>query len=258
MSNVKVALITGGTRGIGFGIARELAKNGFDLAVTGRRPAEECSDALDILRSQGVQAEYFVSDVSSIGEHVPLMDAVFRQFGRLDALINNAGIAPRVRADILNATAESFDELMAVNLRGPYFLTQQAAQRMIAIGIQEPEFRGCIINVGSISATVASTNRGDYCVAKAGIGMATQLWAVRLAEFNIDVFELRPGLISTDMTAAVKAKYDSLIESGLLLQKRWGTPDDVGKAAAMLVRGELPYATGSVLMLDGGLTRMRL
>jgi 3-oxoacyl-[acyl-carrier protein] reductase len=143
-------------------------------------------------------------------------------------------------------------------LRGPYFLTQQAAQRMISIRSQQPDYRGTIINVGSISATVASTNRGDYCISKAGIGMATQLWAVRLAEFNIDVFELRPGLIATDMTAAAKQKYDSLIAAGLLLQPRWGTPEDIGKAAAMLVRGDLPYATGSVLMLDGGLTRMRL
>jgi len=254
----KVALITGGTRGIGFGIARELAKSGLDLILTGRRPPGSCSEALEKLRAQGVHAEYIVSDVSSLGEHGALLDAVFNRFGRLDVLINNAGIAPRVRADILTAKEDSFDELIAVNLKGPYFLTQQAAQRMIAIGRQQPDFRGCIINVGSISATVASTNRGDYCIAKAGIGMATQLWAVRLAEFNIDVFELRPGLIATDMTAGVKQKYDSLIASGLLLQARWGTPEDIGKAAAMLVRGELPYATGSILTLDGGLTTLRL
>jgi 3-oxoacyl-[acyl-carrier protein] reductase len=254
----KVALITGGTRGIGLGIAQELAKSGLDLILTGRRSPESCSEALEKLRAQGVQAEYIVSDVSSLGEHGALLEAVFNRFGRLDVLINNAGIAPRVRADVLVATENSFDELIAVNLRGPYFLTQQAAQRMISIRSQQPDYRGTIINVGSISATVASTNRGDYCISKAGIGMATQLWAVRLAEFNIDVFELRPGLIATDMTAAAKQKYDSLIASGLLLQPRWGTPEDIGKAAAMLVRGELPYATGSVLMLDGGLTRMRL
>jgi 3-oxoacyl-[acyl-carrier protein] reductase len=254
----KVALITGGTRGIGFGIARELAKSGLDLILTGRRPPGSCSEALEKLRAQGVHAEYIVSDVSSLGEHGALLDAVFNRFGRLDVLINNAGIAPRVRADVLVATENSFDELIAVNLRGPYFLTQQAAQRMISIRSQQPDYRGTIINVGSISATVASTNRGDYCISKAGIGMATQLWAVRLAEFNIDVFELRPGLIATDMTAAAKQKYDSLIAAGLLLQPRWGTPEDIGKAAAMLVRGDLPYATGSVLMLDGGLTRMRL
>ena len=254
----KVALITGGTRGIGFGIAQELAKSGLDLILTGRRPPGSCSEALEKLRAQGVQAEYIVSDVSSLGEHGALLDAVFNRFGRLDVLINNAGIAPRVRADVLVATENSFDELIAVNLRGPYFLTQQAAQRMIGIRSHQPDYRGTIINVGSISATVASTNRGDYCISKAGIGMATQLWAVRLAEFNIDVFELRPGLIATDMTAAAKQKYDSLIAAGLLLQPRWGTPEDIGKAAAMLVRGDLPYATGSVLMLDGGLTRMRL
>jgi len=254
----KVALITGGTRGIGFGIAQELAKNGYDVVLTGRRPPESCSEALEALRAEGVQAEYFVSDVSSLSEHGALLDAVFARFGRLDVLINNAGIAPRVRADILAAKEDSFDELIAVNLKGPYFLTQQVAQRMIAVRSQQPDFHGCIINVGSISAVVASTNRGDYCISKAGIGMSTQLWAVRLAEFNIDVFELRPGLIATDMTAAAKQKYDSLIASGLLLQPRWGRPEDVGKAAAMLVRGDLPYATGSVLTLDGGLTRLRL
>jgi 3-oxoacyl-[acyl-carrier protein] reductase len=190
----KVALITGGTRGIGFGIAQELAKSGLDLILTGRRPPGSCSEVLEELRAQGVQAEYIVSDVSSLGEHGALLDAVLTRFGRLDVLINNAGIAPRVRADVLVATENSFDELIAVNLKGPYFLTQQAAHRMIGIRRQQPDYRGSIINVGSISATVASTNRGDYCISKAGIGMATQLWAVRLAEIQHRCFRASPRL----------------------------------------------------------------
>ncbi len=173
-------------------------------------------------------------------------------------LVNNAGIAPRVRADVLEASEESFDELIATNLKGPYFLTQSVANWMIRQKTADASYRGCIINVGSVSATVASVSRGDYCISKAGIGMATRLWAVRLAEFGIDVYEIRPGIIATDMTSTVKGKYDALFESGLLLEKRWGTPEDIGKAAAMLSRGELPYASGSVLTLDGGLTLQRL
>jgi NAD(P)-dependent dehydrogenase (short-subunit alcohol dehydrogenase family) len=257
MQSKKVALITGGTRGIGLGIAEELARSGFDLALTGRRQEESCVDALTSLRATGVQVHYFVSDVSAVEQHTVLLDAIQQKLGGLHALVNNAGIAPRTRADILDAGPSSFDELIGVNLRGPYFLTQQVARRM-RDAINSEAQRRCIINVGSISATLASVDRGDYCIAKAGIGMATQLWAVRLAEFGIDVFELRPGLIATDMTSGVKGKYDDLIERGLVLEKRWGTPSDVGKAAAMLVRNELPYATGSVLTIDGGLSRQRL
>ena len=157
---------------------------------------------------------------------------------------------PRVRADLLDAGEESFDELIATNLRGPYFLTQGAAAWMI----RQPKAPRFIINIGSVSATVASVNRGDYCISKAGIAMATKLWAVRLAEYGIAVYEVRPGIIETDMTEEVKGKYDALIEGGILLEKRWGTPEDVGAAVSALARGEIPYATGAVLVLDGGLT----
>jgi len=173
-------------------------------------------------------------------------------------LVNNAGVAPQVRADLLEATAESFDQLIGINLRGPYFLTQAAARWMVEQRKADAGFRGCVVNVSSVSATVVSTNRGDYCISKAGIGMATQLWAARLAEFGIDVYEVRPGVIATDMTAGVKEKYDALIANGLTLERRWGTPRDVGKAVAMLARGELPYATGQVLNIDGGITLQRL
>ena len=253
-----VALITGGTRGIGMGIARALAARGFNLALNGRRPEPEVEPALKELKSAGVDAIYLQSDVANLDDHQKMLDAIRGKFGRLDLLVNNAGVAPDVRADLLYATPESFDRLIDINLRGPYFLTQKAARWMVESRKNDPKFRGCIVNVSSISATVASVNRGDYCISKAGIAMATMLWAARLAEFGIDVYEVRPGVIATDMTAGVKAKYDALIANGLTLDKRWGTPEDVGKAVAALARGEIPYATGQVLHIDGGMTIQRL
>ncbi|MDB5048587.1 MAG: 3-ketoacyl-ACP reductase, partial [Fibrobacteres bacterium] len=169
-----------------------------------------------------------------------------------------AGIAPKVRADILEAGEESFDDLIRVNLRGPYFLTQKAAQWMIAQRQEDPSRVQSIINITSVSATVASVNRGDYCLAKAALGMSNQLWSVRLAEFGIPVYEVRPGIIKTDMTSGVTGKYDALIAGGLVPQNRWGFPEDVGMAVAMLARGDLPYSTGQVLMVDGGMTLARL
>jgi 3-oxoacyl-[acyl-carrier protein] reductase len=246
----KVALVTGGTRGIGLGIALKLAADGYTLALSGRRPAEQVQPVL----KQIPGSIYIAADVASAAERQHLLKTVEEKLGRLDVLVNNAGIAPRVRADILQAGEESFDDLISTNLRGPYFLTQAAAQWMIRQGTGPRS----IINVSSVSATVASVNRGDYCISKAGIAMATKLWAVRLAEYGIAVYEVRPGIIETDMTEGVKGKYDALIEGGILLQKRWGQPGDVGTAVAMLARGDLPYATGSVLVLDGGLTLARL
>lgn len=246
----KVALVTGGTRGIGLGIALELAREGYTLALSGRRSADEVQPVL----RQIPGSLYIAADVASGPGRRQLLEGVEEKLGRLDVLVNNAGIAPRVRADILEGGEESFDELIATNLRGPYFLTQAAARWMIRQG----PGRRSIINISSVSATVASINRGDYCISKAGIAMATKLWAVRLAEHGIGVYEVRPGIIETDMTGGVKAKYDALIEGGILLEKRWGQPGDVGKAVAMLARGDLPYATGSVLVLDGGLTLARL
>ena len=252
--NDKVALVTGGGRGIGLGIALKLAESGFTLAITGRRAAEEVRPVLEQLRERSPHSIYVQADVASAVDRQHLIQTVEAQLGRLDVLVNNAGIAPRVRADVLDAGEESFDELIATNLRGPYFLTQSVAAWMI-----RQHVRGCsIINIGSVSATVASVNRGDYCISKAGIAMATKLWAVRLAEYGISVYEVRPGIIETDMTQGVKGKYDALIEGGILLEKRWGTPQDVGTAVSMLARGELPYATGAVLVLDGGLTLARL
>jgi 3-oxoacyl-[acyl-carrier protein] reductase len=254
----KVALITGGSRGIGFGVAQELARSGFDIAINGRRDAGDVSDAIRQLESLGAAVQYCRADVASADDRARMLSEIEQRFGRLDVLVNNAGVAPEVRADILDATEQSFDRLININLKGPYFLTQSAAKWMIRQREKDKDFRGCIVSVSSVSATVASTNRGDYCISKAGIAMAVKLWAARLAEFNIEVFEVRPGVIATDMTAGVKEKYDKLFEQGLTVQKRWGTPSDVGKAVAALARGDLPYATGQVIMVDGGMTLQRL
>ena len=258
MHPTKVALVTGGARGIGFGIALELASAGFTLVVSGRRTAEQVASALAEIRERVPASFYVEADVSNAVDRARLLSAVEDTFGRLDVLVNNAGVAPRVRADILEATEESFDRLISTNLKGPYFLTQAVAAWMIRQQAADPETCRSIVNISSVSATVASINRGDYCISKAGIAMATQLWAARLAAHHIGVYEIRPGIIQSDMTAGVRSKYDALIESGLLLDRRWGTPTDIGKAVRTLVSGDLAYATGQVLTLDGGLTLQRL
>jgi 3-oxoacyl-[acyl-carrier protein] reductase len=254
----KVALITGAGRGIGLGIARCLAADGCDLAVCDIHPATAVQGALDELRQTGVEVLYCLADVSDAAARQRCLAEIKERFGRLNVLVNNAGIAPRVRADILEAGEESFEQVLRVNLQGPYFLTQAAANWMIEQGRDNADFAGCIVNISSVSATVPSVNRGEYCISKAGVSMATKLWAARLGEFNIPVYEIRPGVIKTDMTAAVQEKYDRLIAEGLMVQKRWGFPEDIGKAVAMLVRGDLPYSTGQVILVDGGMTLQRL
>ena len=243
----RVALVTGGTRGIGLGISEALQREGFEIAACGMRSTCERKDFF-----------YCQCDVSDRSARVKLLDAVRQRFGKLNVLVNNAGIAPKVRADILEATEESFEQLIHTNLQGPYFLTQAAARWMIEQKQSDAGWRGGIINVSSISATIASVNRGDYCISKAGVAMATQLWAARLGEFDIPVYEVRPGIIKTDMTAGVTEKYDKLFASGLAIQPRWGTPADVGQAIAALARGDFPYSTGQVVLVDGGLTVQRL
>ncbi len=176
----------------------------------------------------------------------------------MHVLVNNAGIAPKERRDVLEATEESFDQVISTNLKGTYFITQLAANWLIQQKQFDPDFTGCIINISSISATVVSVNRGEYCVSKAGLSMATQLFAVRLGEFDIPVYEIRPGVIDTDMTAGAKAKYDKLIKEGLSVQKRWGYPQDVGSVVGALASGNFPYSTGQVILVDGGLTIPRL
>ncbi len=254
----RVALVTGGTRGIGLGIARALASEGWSLALCGRRGADEVRAVVDDLTGSSGEASYVTADISLREDRSRLVETTRRRFGRLDLLVNNAGVAPRVRADLLEATEESFERVLGINLEGPYFLTQRVARLMLEQKRQSPSFTGCIVNVSSISATVASVNRGEYCVSKAGLAMATQLWATRLAEHGICVYEVRPGVVATDMTAGVKERYDRLLADGLAPQRRWGLPEDVGKAVAALARGDFPYSTGAVIMVDGGLTIPRL
>ncbi len=254
----RVALVTGGSRGIGRGIAEALAASGFDVAINGVRAADQVPGILQTLKTLGAAAIYCRGDVSSADDRRAIVDAVRQRFGRLDVLVNNAGVAPTSRADLLDATEESFVRLMRVNLKGPCFLTQLVARWMIQQRAADAAFSGIVVNVSSVSATEASVDRGDYCISKAGLAMATQLWAIRLAEYGIAVYEVRPGIIRTDMTAPVVEKYDGLIEEGLTVERRWGTPEDVGRAVAMLARGELSYATGNVIHVDGGLTLRRL
>jgi 3-oxoacyl-[acyl-carrier protein] reductase len=254
----RVALVTGGSRGIGRGIAEALADSGFDLAINGVRKVSEVADVMAALRQRGADAHYCRGDVSVATDRAQIVASVRERFGRLDTLVNNAGVAPNVRADVLEATEESFDRVVGINLKGPYFLTQLIARWMIDQRRADAAFTGVIVNISSVSATEASINRGDYCISKAGVAMATQLWAHRLAEFGVAVYEIRPGIIHTDMSAAVAEKYDRLIANGLTVENRWGEPEDVGRAVAMLARGDLSYATGNVLNIDGGLTLRRL
>jgi 3-oxoacyl-[acyl-carrier protein] reductase len=263
----RVALVTGGTRGIGLGCALALARESWDLAVCGVRSEADAAEGLDALRATGRSVLYVQADVAADSAPAALMAAVRERYGRLDLLVNNAGVAPKERKDLLEASTESFDRLIRTNLRGPYFITQAAARWMIeqgAAGAAVPGAPGAtqppraIIFITSISATVASINRGEYCISKAGLSMASLLWSARLGSEGIPVYEVRPGVIRTDMTAGVTAKYDALIDQGLMVQKRWGTPEDVGRAVAMLARGDLPYSTGQVVMVDGGMTVQRL
>ena len=254
----RVALVTGGARGIGYGISEALARDGFDLVLCGQREAEAVREPVEALEGLGAAVHYVAADVSDGEARARLLASTRERFGRLDVLVNNAGVAPRVRNDILETTEESFDWVLGVNLRGPFFLTQLAANWMLEQRREDVSFTGSIIFVTAISSTVASTNRVEYCISKAGLSMAAQTWAVRLAEFGIPVFEVRPGVIHTDMTAGVQDKYDRLIEGGLMLQPRWGYPSDVGKAVTMLARGDLSYSTGQVIMVDGGMLVDRL
>jgi NAD(P)-dependent dehydrogenase (short-subunit alcohol dehydrogenase family) len=253
-----VALVTGGTRGIGLGIARALAARGWDLALGGMRPPADVEAVVGELRDAGADVVYVAGDIASFADRSALVRATEAHFGRLNALVNNAGRAPRVRADLLEATEESFEEVLRTNLQGPYFLTQRVAPMLVERRRAAPDEPVAIVFVTSVSATMVSPNRGEYCVSKAGLAMASSLFAVRLAADGVPVFEVRPGVIATDMTAKVKETYDRRIADGLIPSGRWGTPEDVGKVVVALVAGDVPYATGSVIHVDGGLAIPRL
>ena len=253
-----VAFITGGSRGIGFGIAQALAQAGFDVAINGMRPESAVADVLDQLKSHGTDVIYCQGDIASADARQAMLDKIRAHYGRLNVLVNNAGVAPKERNDILQTTEESYEYVMRTNLQGPYFLTQAVANWMIEQRQADEAFSGYIINISSISATVASVNRGEYCLSKAGMSMMTLLFATRLGEYGIPVYDVRPGVTKTDMTSGVTSKYDQLIEDGLCVTPRWGYPEDVGKAVVALAQGSFAYSTGQTIMVDGGLTIPRL
>ncbi|MEM7384426.1 MAG: 3-ketoacyl-ACP reductase [Verrucomicrobiota bacterium] len=252
----KTALITGGTRGIGLGIARQLENEGWALALNGVRPEEEVGDVLDSFEKS--RPLYCQGDISDSGSHQAMIDRVIAHHGQLNLLVSNAGIAPLVRADLLEMGEESYDRVMDINLKGSFFLTQKVARYFVRRKEKDAGFAACIVNVSSISATVVSVNRGEYCMSKAAFSMSTQLFAARLGELGIPVYEIRPGVTHTDMTSRVQDKYDRLIADGLCVQQRWGKPEESGLAVAALARGDFPYSTGQVIMIDGGLTINRL
>jgi NAD(P)-dependent dehydrogenase (short-subunit alcohol dehydrogenase family) len=243
-----VALVTGGSRGIGRGICLELARHAYAIAVNYAGNEDAARETVALL---GPDADALAvrADVGDAVQRERMVDDVLSRWGRIDVLVNNAGITSAGRKDILEATEESWDRVLAVNLKGPFFLIQRVAREMLRVpDLVNPS----IVNIGSLSAYSASTNRGDYCVSKAGLAMLTQLWALRLADHGIRVFEVRPGIIETDMTAAARERYTQLIAEGLTPIRRWGTPADVGRAVAALVTGTIPFGTGDVLNIDGG------
>jgi 3-oxoacyl-[acyl-carrier protein] reductase len=250
--------VTGGTRGIGLGIARALATDGWDLIIGGMRPEGEVAAVVDDLRTRGGTVSYVPADLAQPVDRARLVDHVRSTAGTVHALVNNAGRAPRVRADLLEGTEESFEEVLRTNLQGPYFLTQEIARDQVERRRADPAFAASIIFITSVSAEMVSVNRGEYCVSKAGLSMTARLFAARLAEHRIPVYEVRPGIIATDMTAAVREVYDRRIAEGLVPERRWGVADDVARVVAALARGDLPYSTGSVVHVDGGLSVPRL
>jgi len=259
MSDEKVAIVTGSSRGIGRGIALSLAERGWQVVVnyrSNRAAAEEVQKAVD---AAGGGALLVQADMASREDLERLVEAALSEYGRIDLLVNNAGVGPRQRVDMLQVGEESYNEVMDINLKGPFFLTQRVANEMISLvqsgTVQEPK----IVNIGSISAYTSSPARAEYCISKAGMSMMTRLWADRLAEYGINVFEIRPGIIATDLTSVVKDKYDRLIlDEGLTPIKRWGTPEDIGKAVLAIAEGLFPFSTGEVINVDGGFHLHRL
>lgn len=250
-----VSLVTGAGRGIGRGIAVELAKLRHAVIINYARNKDAAEECLQLVRSAGGDGLIVQADVSISEDRTRLVQETLEAYGHIDLLVNNAGVAPNVRADLLEASEESFERLININLKGPFFLTQLVARQMIEQvkrSAHEASPPPRIVTISSVSAYAASTNRGDYCVSKAGLAMMTKLFAARLAEFGIGVYEVRPGVIATDMTAGVKEKYDQLIEQGAWPLRRWGEPADIGRAVAAIARGDLAYSTGEVINVDGG------
>ena len=258
MAHGKTALVSGASRGIGRGIAERLAKEGFNIATIGSGPPEAAGDCFGAARMSGADTLYVRGSIADSADRSRLFAQVMERFGRLDLLVNNAGIAPRKRGDLLEVTEDSLDEVLAVNLKGTFFMCQAAASLMSDSVGRWPGYRPAIINISSVSAYTSSTSRGEYCISKAGVAMVTALFADRLAAAGIPVYEIRPGVIRTDMTSAVQEKYDRLIADGLTPMPRWGTPEDIASAASVLASGTLTFCTGQVLDIDGGFHIRRL
>jgi len=261
MSERRVALVTGAGQGIGRGISLELAKNGFAVAGVDIEydPARTDSGLFEVKqRMQELGADFLPlqGDIASLGDQEDLLQAVEQEFTSFDVLVNNAGVAPKERLDVLETTPESYDRLMSINTRGPFFFTQKAVKKMLKAN--RGDIPACLIFISSISAEVSSPSRAEYCISKAGVSQMARIFADRLAASGINVYEVRPGIIQTDMTAGVKDKYDRLIAEGLVPQGRWGFPEDVGRAVAALARGDFAYATGMILELSGGMNIRRL
>jgi NAD(P)-dependent dehydrogenase (short-subunit alcohol dehydrogenase family) len=259
MNSERVAVVTGGSRGIGRGIVTELAVLGYSIVVNYRTDKEAASQACAEAIARGARRVLPIpADVSQAGDGQSLLDQVLSEFGKIDLWVNNAGVAPKVRKDLLESTQESWDHVLDTNLRGPFFLTQKVAQAMIQQRQSNTVTNPQIHFITSVSSAWASVNRPEYCVSKAGLSMVAQLFAVRLAQSGINVYEIRPGLIETDMTAGVHTSYQERIGNGLIPIHRWGTPTDVGRAVAALASGALPYSTGEIIYVDGGLHLKRL
>ena len=254
----RTALVTGASRGIGRAIAVALARQGWSVAINYRGNAEAAAEARSLVEQAGGRGVIVQADVANGAERNHLVEQTLSSFGRIDLLVNNAGMAPAVRADMLDMTEASYDQVMAVNLKGPFFLTQRVAQVMIELLRAQVIERPKIVNIGSLSAYASSVNRAEYCLSKAGIAMMTTLYADRLAEYGINVYEIRPGIIETDMTSVVQAKYDRLIAEGVTPIRRWGRPDDVARAVVAIAEDELPFSTGEVINVDGGFHLRRL
>lgn len=254
----KVAIVTGGSRGIGRGIVLALAARGWAVTVNYRGNAAAAEETAQLAAEAGGEALIVQADIGVAGDRDRLVETTLDRFGHIDLLVNNAGMAPRVRTDILQTSEESYDEVMAVNLKGPFFLTQRVANAMIELAQAGTVERPAIVNIGSISAYTSSPNRGEYCISKAGLGMMTALFADRLAEYGINVYEVRPGIVETDMTSAVTEKYNKLISEGLTPIRRWGHPDDVARAVVALAEGAFPFSTGEIINVDGGFHLRRL
>jgi len=252
MSKKRAALITGAGRGIGRGIAVALAGQAWQIGINYRSDKASAEETLGAVERAGSTGILLPADISSLEGQAHLIEALLETFGHIDLLVNNAGMAPRQRVDVLDMAEASYDEVLAVNLKGPFFLTQRVAKIMLE------QKSGMVINIGSMSAYTSSLNRGEYCISKAGLAMVTQLFADRLAEYNIPVYEIRPGIIETDMTGPAHEKYDRMIASGLTPIRRWGQPKDVAQAVVALAEGRFPFSTGEVINVDGGFHLRRL